>query len=423
MESISFEDSGKLLREGDSLETGPVMGWLSASGTIKKSIITAKQCLENLRQHYKTILMDYPTLRIKLIMKDSKQFWCYATDEEIQFDSLIKIVDGSLIDDVPQPYESDIAPLWRVHLIQLEDQTKIKVVASHGITDRRCIFDLLELFGSYAQNKEISEKLKSSRHQPVLYEFGKKDWFTKEITDKKISDPYGNFNIKKVKINPPVSVPSHVVNPQWDVSYKPISKFCRKYGITPQAILMAIQNEAIRIFNKGKIDDDLPIAVYIPVDNRNSPYTSELFKKSLFFSHVGIILPFMEREDDILENMKNCGNVLKKAVSGSESCEYAYNCANIGNSDLENYNLNYPDPSTYVFASHLGLVGVEYENIQFRSHSPVLEGTYWPNLYGFHNKDTFCFMFNYPYNCPDGYFESIKDTSLKYYDFIVKNAE
>jgi len=50
MESISFKDSGKLLREGDSLETGPAMRWLSASGTIKKSIITAKQCLENFRK-------------------------------------------------------------------------------------------------------------------------------------------------------------------------------------------------------------------------------------------------------------------------------------------------------------------------------------------------------------------------------------
>jgi len=77
--------------------------------------------------------MDYPTLRIKLIMKDFKQFWCYTTDEEIQLDSLIKIVNGSLIDDVPQPYESDIAPLWRVNLIQLEDQTKIKVLASMAL--------------------------------------------------------------------------------------------------------------------------------------------------------------------------------------------------------------------------------------------------------------------------------------------------
>jgi len=103
----------------------------------------------------------------------------------------------------------------------------------------------------------------------------KRTGLQKKLLKKKISDPYGNFNIKKVKINPP----SHVVNPQWDVSYKPISKFCRKYGINPQAILMAIQNEAIRIFNKGKIDDDFPIAVYIPVDNRNSPYASDLFKK------------------------------------------------------------------------------------------------------------------------------------------------
>lgn len=425
MEAITFEDSGKLLRLADSLETNAVMGWLSASGTVAKSVMTAENALQNIKKHYKEILTDYPTLRIKMITKDNLQYWSYATDEEIQFDNLIKLVEGAPLDDeVPTPNEPDVAPLWRVHISQINDKTKIKVIASHGIMDGRTTFDLFDLFASYALNQEINDKLKASKNQPVLYEYGKKDWFTKEITDHIIKDPYTDMGLKDTKINPPVTIPSHVINPQWDVAYPPMSKFCRKHGVTPQAILMAIQNEAIRIFNEGKIDD-IPVAVYIPIDNRHSVYASELFKKSLFFSHVGFVIPFMPPEKDILKNIKNCAGILKDSLAQTKSCDIAYSSANLR--DYETHELSfpssYPNPATHLFASHLGLVGVGFEDVQFRSHSPVYEGMYWPNLYGFHNKETFSFMFNIPYNCPDTFLQSVKDTSLKYYDYILTDIQ
>ena len=425
MELLRFEDSRKLLRLADSLETNAIMGWLSASGTVSKNQITALECLENIKKNYKSILTDYPTFRIKIKEKDNLQYWCYANDEDIKFDNLVKIVeDNQINDEVPKTYDPTIAPLWRVHISEIKDKVKIKLIASHGIIDGRTVFDLFDLFASYALNKEINEKLKKSKNQPALYEFGKKDWFTKEIIESKIDDPFADIDIKDIQINPKVSIPSHVINPQWDVEYPPISKFCRKHNITPQAILMAIQNEAIRIYNKGRIDD-IPLAVYIPVDNRNSKYATELFKKSLFFSHVGIIMPFVTNEKDILKNMKNCAEILKKSLSTTKSCDIAYSSANMRDYETKKltYPKSYPDPSKYIFASHLGLVGVGFDNVQFRSYSPVYENMYWPNLYGFHNKNTFSFMFNCPYNCPEDFIQSVKDTSMKYYDFIKKSQD
>ena len=73
----------------------------------------------------------------------------------------------------------------------------------------------------------------------------------------------------------------------------------------------------------------------------------------------------------------------------------------------------YPHPLTHLFASHLGLVGNGYDDVQFRALSPVLENMYWPYLYAFHNNDIFSFIFVMPYNSPEGFFESVKDTSLK----------
>jgi len=44
-EKISFEDSGKIFRIVDTLERGAVSGWLSASGMVSKSDISAENAL------------------------------------------------------------------------------------------------------------------------------------------------------------------------------------------------------------------------------------------------------------------------------------------------------------------------------------------------------------------------------------------
>ena len=71
MESIIFEDSGKIIRVGDCLETNTIRSWLSASGTLPKSIISSEEALKNLKNKYLSILKVYQTLRIKAICKDN----------------------------------------------------------------------------------------------------------------------------------------------------------------------------------------------------------------------------------------------------------------------------------------------------------------------------------------------------------------
>jgi len=423
MESITFEDSGKLLRLADSLETTEVIVWLSVSGTVSKSALTAEQALQNLKTHYKEMLTAYPTLRLKLITKENLEYWNYATDEEIQFDNLIHIVDEPFDDAVPETRDADKAPLWRVHVAQYADKTKIKVLGSHCILDGRGIFSFFDLICTYALGRELNDTLKSYQNQPVLYEYGKKDWFIKEITEKKLDDPYEHFHLKNLKINPSISLPSHINNEQWNVSYPPMSKFCRKHGVTPQGVLMAIQNEAIRKFNKGKCDD-MKIPVYIPIDYRHTKYATELVNKSLFFCHVGFILPFMENEPDMLENMKKCTQGLKEALNTTQYCDDAYYSCNLRNYETGeiHFSENYPNPYDLVFASHIGVVGYGLDDIQFRIRSLMEGDMYWATFYGFHNKETFSFVYNVPYNTPKEYFDSVKETSLKYHEFMVKDV-
>ena len=421
MESIIFEDSGKIIRVGDCLETNTIRSWLSASGTLPKSIISSEEALKNLKNKYLSILKDYPTLRIKAIFKDNLYYWHYTSNEEIQFENLFKIVESDILDEVPINKSNDNL-LWKVNLSEVGNKTKIKVSASHSIIDGRGIFDLLELFTLCAMNKEFNEKLSNYKNQPVLYEFGKKDWFTKEFLKNDLINPYENANLSSTILNPQIETPSYVINSQWDVAYPPISKFCKKHSVSPQAILMAIQNEAIRIFNKGKYDD-IPIGVQFAIDCRNSIYSSETFKKSLFFTHSGISVSYLHPEKDILENIKKSAMILKDSSLIKQSCESIYFIANMRNQKTGEMSKStkFPNPNCYVFASHIGLVGVGLDDIQFRMYSPVYKSMYWPNLYGYHNKETFSFVFEIPYNCPEDYLKSVKDTSLKYYDFIVNN--
>jgi len=424
METITFDDSGKIFRLGDSLETDGDTATISASGITSNSVITSEEGLNNLRKNYKSLLTDYPTLRIKMYIKNDLKYIGYATDEEIQFDNLIKIVDAPLMDEVPERIPLD-TPLWRVHLSQIGDKTKIRVSANHCLVDGMGLFDLFDLFTSVACGKEIKQSLKDGKNLPILYEFGKKEWYTKEITENPVENPYNSCpELKDVKINPKITVPCSNINPQWSVPYPPISKFCRKYNVTPQGVLMAIQNEANRLFNQGKYDE-YPIPIYIPVDTRKLPYSTDTLKKSLFFSRVGCIMPLVNKEVDILENMKKCTKILKEYVQKTTACDVSYNSANM--KDIETGVLTFPDtyPDTYniTFASHLGLVGNGFEDIQFRYHGDIDENMYWPCFYGYHTKDTFTFMFSIPSTTPDSFLQSIKDTSLKYYDFMVNDVK
>jgi len=314
MEAITFNDSGIIFRLGDSLETDGDTATISASGVISKFEITAEEDLNNLRKNYNTLLTDYPTLRIKMYIKNDLKYLGYATDEEIQFDNLIKIVNAPLLDEVPERIPLD-TPLWRVHLSQIGDKTKIRVNANYCLVDGMGLFDLFNLFSSIACGKEISKKLKDAKHLPTLYEFGKKEWYTKEITENPVEDPYNSIpELKNVKINPKITVPCCNINPQWSVPYPPISKFCRKHSVTPQAVLMAIQNEGNRLFNEGKYDE-YPIPIYIPVDTRNLSYSTDILKKSLFYSRVGCIMPLVNKEVDILENIKKMYKNIKRSCT------------------------------------------------------------------------------------------------------------
>ena len=87
-------------------------------------------------------------------------------------------------------------------------------------------------------------------------------------------------------------------------------------------------------------------------------------------------------------------------------------------------------PFYSIFASHLGLVGVDLDDVQFRVGLPMYDAKipgvgclYWPNFYGFHNKKTFSFVYTVPKKVPEDFINITKDTSLKYYDFIVQNVQ
>ncbi len=429
MDNITFEDSGKLLRILDSCENNPLAAWVSVSGTVPKSTLTPDTAIQNIQKKYGELLKEFPTLRLKIVTIDGKHYYKYAEDSEIQFQNLVKKLDSitPLTDGLSEWYEIDKAPLWRVEISETEqEKTKIRLKICHGIIDGRGAFDVLDIFYYLAMDKPFTERLNSFRNQPAIYDFGKKSWYTDEITRQGFQEPEINFKAIHAELNPPVSRPSHVIQPQWEVPYAPISTFCRKYGVTAQAIVMAIQNEALRVYHKGKYDE-IPIILLCPVDNRKYSYVTEIFKRALFYSHTGCIYPSVYKKEDPLENILQCAEKFKEAYHTQEACISGYSGSIMTNEQGELVNnftkpLN-PSLNNYTFASHLGLVGVEMDNLQFSNQIAVYDDFYFLNFYGFHNTKTFYFSVNGPYNCPEEFFQTYKDVSMKYYDFIVNNVK
>ena len=73
-----------------------------------------------------------------------------------------------------------------------------------------------------------------------------------------------------------------------------------------------------------------------------------------------------------------------------------------------------PSRNNYTFASYLGLVGEGMDNLNFSNQIAVYDNFYYLNFYGFHNKKTFYFSINLPYNnCPKEFFKIYKYTSMK----------
>jgi len=428
MEKVSFEDSGKVLRILDSIENIPLAAWINVSGTIPKSIITPEEAYKNIANQYKQLLQEFPTLRLKIITINNKYYYKYAEDSEIQMNNLIKIVEGitPLQDGLSEWFEIDKAPLWRLELSETENEnTKIRLKICHGIIDGRGAFDVLDLFYCYALNKPLTERLNNYRNQPAIYDFGKACWYKEEITKMGFVEPKINFIALQAELNPPITRPSHVVHPQWEVPYAPISKFCRKYNVTAQAIVMAIQNKALRAYHKGKYDN-IPLIIFSPVDNRKYQYATDLFKKSLFFYHIGNLYPMVDKKDDILENILHCSEKFKEAYNSMDACISGYSLSIM--TDEKGNQINQftkpldPCKNNYTFASHLGLVGENLDHLNFSNQIAVYDTFYYFNFYGFHNKVTFYFSINAPYNCPEEFFKIFKDTSMKFYDYIVKDV-
>ena len=63
------------------------------------------------------------------------------------------------------------------------------------------------------------------------------------------------------------------------------------------------------------------------------------------------------------------------------------------------------------------------DNLHFLSDFPISPYFYVLYLYGFHNLKTFYFSVNAPYNVPKELFDTYKDVTMKYYDFIVNDIK
>ena len=417
-DNLSFSDSNTILRMGDLIETMGAVGCLSGSCLLEN--ITIEEAIKNLKKNYKNILTDYPILRLRFEKKDELDYWKIAPNSELKFENLIKVVNWP-DSDIPESLPLYDMPHWRLHLSKNENKIKVRVFASHSITDGRCIFDYLELFCCYVKNEKLPEFLERGKKKPALSEFGRRGCFNGKAEN---IPPKSWSKLYKCEIEPKVELPSHSVNDEWSVEWEPIKKFIAKHKVTMQGILSASQIFAIHEYYGDKFKDK-EIAIYTPVDARRIKSATEEYKNHLFQSNAAIVLPFYKKQKTIFEQIKHCQEKLIEALNSSESLDSMLTTCN-SMDEKTGKKINYensPDNAhdNIVFASHLGRVP-EREDVRFGSWSPVIEWGYWPNLYAFHNSKKLGFTFVRPFNVDKKYVDCVINNTYKFIDFIKKDV-
>ena len=423
--NLTFEDSGKILGPTDGMEGFPCEEWLNVSCLIPYSAVSFSQINENLQKIYPQLLKDFPQFRLKIVKIKDYPHWQYAENSEIKYEEMFSIQDND-DDTIPKSFPLNTNPVWRLHLINIENKnsTKIKFFASHAIADGRSVFLFLDLFMNIAINQKISDFFENSKNLPVLTAFKKKEYFTEEIQNN-IKMPESWNKLIEINLYPKVALPSYIITTQWDFDYPPISKYLRKIGVTPQALLMVIYHKALRKYHKGKIDN-INIGFHTHINCQRTKYCKDIFKKFAFFQTAGVSLIFIDKyHESILDNLNYCKNKLNEALNSPEACIcYCYESYLVNEKSLE---ITLPEkmPNVYkhnlIFVSNLGKVCVGKKEVKFGLKFDVTEDGYWPNLYCFNNNETFSLVLLHPYNIDKNFVETIRDTAKEILDFIYQN--
>ena len=247
-----------------------------------------------------------------------------------------------------------------------------------------------------------------SENFPLINSFEKEKLFNEEV-NKNIYIPKSWDKFEEMNLYPMPKLPSYSINIQWDFEYEPISKFCRKYNVTCQSILMAIYENTL--LNYNLLDSNCILGCYTPVNTRKSKYATDKYKKNVFFPGAGLLMVFLEKQKNLIDDILYCKKKLTEGLNTTEPCLAYRTQANSVNKNTFVYNFpkNFPITFNYnLFASsNLGKTCVGMDDLTWRSTSPVDENGYWPNLYCFNNGIIFSIVLVHPYNIDKKYIDCI----------------
>ena len=416
---LNFLDQNEYIRDINYFEKNTINCWIYAGCNLDK--VDPQQALDNLRNKFVYLLTNYKILRTIIKTQEEKLKWYYAKNSDLNFNSLISIVQPPN-NDPPRNYPTEPLPLWRITICSLNNETNIRLDINHAITDGRVIFDYLELFASLANGEKIPDKYLNIKGYQPLTPLNIKDYFEPNVFEN-CSIPESWKKAVALKLNPEVKLPSYSICDNWELDFEPFHKFCKKYNVTLQGIISASFSRAIWHYHKGK-KDDIEIGIYTPIDIRKLKYTKEKIKQGIFQYNVSCIIPFVKKKPDILEQILHCQEEFKKSYDSLEGYHAFITLFNLMNLETQkiNYIKEFPDNSSknIIFSSHIGRVP-ERKNIKIELIMPVLDWGYWPDLYAFHNSTKIYFVFERPVNVDINYVNSLHDSIFEIFDFIKKN--
>ena len=110
--TLSFEDSGKVLGPTDGMEGFPCEEWINVSCSISNEKISFVQAINNLKIIYPELLKKFPQFRLKIVKIKDYYHWQYAEDKEIKFEEIISIQKEESDELIPLSFPLEVLRLY-----------------------------------------------------------------------------------------------------------------------------------------------------------------------------------------------------------------------------------------------------------------------------------------------------------------------
>ncbi|ELP92605.1 hypothetical protein EIN_166100 [Entamoeba invadens IP1] len=340
-------------------------------------------------------LIKYTVFHLDIVYKDHHAYWSKFSDTWLLENSSLFITEVPFeepkdVETASYNLHKEGTPLFTIEFSSNDELTQIKLLANHVLCDGRTLFTLFQI---------IKNAIPNERHEEIadqdLFPF---DYTTLYDIDKTVlmHDPK-SWDIPKKPLIPQIPEKSQYINIYHTFNTQKVLSYCKRHQVGVQAILMTVQQRAMRKFNQ--LPDNSPISVYCPSDTRRNKYAKDELKRSKFYCMAGANFPVIFGKEKLEEEIVECNGKMREMMETNECCVQLL----IGSMMIDSKTLAFaPNPNTpnlcqaqAIMVSNIGrYVGLNQPRVKVMAPCDV--NGFSAVLYSWHSEKSLYTMFFVP---------------------------